>query len=475
MKESRSNMTYIRYLLVVLLLVICIFCLCACTTGGPSNNLTNPTESPTEPSEPTEPTEVTLSPSERFQYFPHCITVNLYDVENNIYTFNWNTDAEPLNAVVQMCAGNTFNESTAVNYTASVEVVEGVIVCKARIALEPGKTYAYRIYDTKAKIGSGEFTISGRNPDTDKFTFVHLSDSQIKETGYAFELHTVLSQIIGKGADPEFLLHTGDVVQYGGWENYWRNMLDLCPDYLSRVPFATIGGNHETKEHGGSLYDIYKHFDAKMPEQDISRGYYYSFDYGDVRFIMLNTNTLNANYKLCKDQYDWLVSQLESNDKKWIIVSMHHAMYAPHEWSSGNSFAYDKTKDGLWVNLRDQLNGLFVEYGVDLVLQGHTHTYSYTYPMAAGDVALKETATDDNYFVNPEGVIYSTHGPTGNQGSLETSPLEASEDLYKFTGKALRASYAEITVDGNKLTVTVKSCVNGTPKTVFTYGIIKDN
>ena len=445
------------YIFAILAVILLFGCLSGCSK--PANS--------TEPSAPTAPTEEELTPSEQIKYIPQAFTLNLYDMETNTYSFVWNVDAEPLNPVIQLCQGETFDEATAVNHPATLETLDGMVVCKVRIALEAGKPYSYRIYDTRAKMGSAPYQFTARDPQAEKFTFVHLSDSQVYDYTYqaGIPLNTVLEQLAARETPPAFLLHTGDFVHYGSVENMWRNMLNFSVDILSGIPFATVAGNHEMVGYGGGQYDVLKHFDAKMPQQDCTKGYYYSFDYGNVRFIQISTNDVTADYELSQGQYDWLVEQLETNDKKWTIVGMHHGMYSVGEWGNNKPIVHITTA------LRNQLSDLFAQYGVDLVLQGHDHTYSYTYPIAEGHTALKDAETDGDYFVNPQGVVYGMHGPAGDQAK---EPWETYEDFYKFAGRGKQCSWAEITVEEDRLTVTVKNCMGGTPETVTTYGIIKN-
>ena len=474
---TRSEEMKKSYICAILAAVLLLGCLSGCKTPAEPTDPTEPAtpSTPSEPTDPSEPEDEIMS-SERVNYIPHAFTLNLYDAATNTYSFVWNTDEVALAPVVQLCEGETFDAKTAVNYSAIQEDMVGessgevhtTHVCKVRIPLEAGKTYSYRIYDTRAKIGSTSYTFTARDPRKESFTFVHLTDSQVTDfsVNSGIPLNMILRRLEQWETPPEFLLHTGDVVQYGISEKIWRYMLETSEKQLSNMPFVTVGGNHEMVGYGGSQYDILKHFDALMPEQDTAKGYYFSFDYGDVRFIQLNTNeAFGASKKLSDAQYNWLVEQLETNDKKWTIVSMHHALYSVGSW--GNNPAEVSITKGL----RAQLSDLFAQYGVDLVLQGHDHTNSYTYPIAEGCVALKNTATEGDYFVNPDGVVYGMVGPAGNQ---EHDPWETYEDFYKFAGRGYTSSWQEVTVEEDRITVTIKCIKNGAEETVTTYGIIKN-
>ena len=106
---------------------------------------------------------------------------------------------------------------------------------------------------------------------------------------------------------------------------------------------------------------------------------------------MLNTNNLDLANKsgLESAQYNWLINELETNTSKWTIVSMHNPMYSVGKYGpnpSGN--------EAKW--LQEQLQGVFAEYRVDIVLQGHDHCVSKTYPMNAEGIPQSENYEIEN-------------------------------------------------------------------------------
>jgi 3',5'-cyclic AMP phosphodiesterase CpdA len=84
----------------------------------------------------------------------------------------------------------------------------------------------------------------------------------------------------------------------------------------------------------------------------------YWFDYQGARIISLNSN------ERIEEQVGWLKSVLsDKNRPKWTIVTFHHPIF-----SSGN----DRDNPDLRAAWRPTLE----QHGVDLVLQGHDHTYA---------------------------------------------------------------------------------------------------
>ncbi len=417
-------------------------------------------------------------------YEPVSLTVSLYDAENCVYGFTWNTAADPARSVVRICKGKTFGEytktgaraETAESYesTDSGDKKINYFVSKAEIKLEPNTEYTYTVGDEYLKTTTEATTIKTVNPAERKnWRFTHVSDSQAEgdgktgaDTGKAFK--SVLKNVVGK-ANNRFLLHTGDVVEYSKYESYWKNMLHENFAYLSKIPVMAISGNHETTYKNGA-YETYKHFDYKIPEQYTDLGFYYSFSYGGVKFIMLNTNRLYGGEKLTSDQYSWLEEELKNKTERWTIVAMHNPMYSVGKWGS------DPAKNGISRALTAQLGKLFADYKVDLVLQGHDHMVSRTHPINADGKPVaenRETVAGVEYSVNPDGVIYVMNGPAGDQKKGQSSIYSHDESLYEYAEISQESSWAEFAVSENDITVYVRYANAGAVKTTHIWGIKK--
>ena len=400
-------------------------------------------------------------------YQPTSLTIALYDPQESVYGFTFNTIKKPLNTVVQIrkvgteewiehpvssVGATTYNENdTIINY----------YISKTEVPLEKDSSYIYRVYDKEAEVGTEYATLTAKDPQTDSFTFVHVSDSQDGPTYF----NRVLSQV-SESAD--FILHTGDVVQNSKYEQEWTEMLDDNFEYLSRIPVMAISGNHETTYNTRGIAETFKHFNNCIPAQTSTNlGYFYSFIYGDVKFIMLNTNDLTGN-KLKAEQYDWLVNELETNTCKWTVVALHNPLYSAGRYGS------DSSRNEIALALQQQLRGLFAQYGVDIVLQGHDHVISKTYPIDGNGIAQSEVIENIDgvaYSIDPSGVIYLMNGPAGSQTRV---PYVTNDTRYAYAEGSQAASWAELSFEGDILTVTVKYH-DGTNENVYhTWGIKKD-
>lgn len=421
---------------------------------------------------------------EKSLYKPTNLTMSLYDAANCIYGFTWNTETEPARPVLNIkekssgeekCVRASFDVADSYTIKSGIETAIKYYSCKVEVVLKPDTDYIYSVGDNYMESFTELAEIKSVNPsERNSWKFVHVSDSQAEGnksngglgTGVAFS--NVLKSVT---ADPsvKFMVHTGDVVEYSRYQNYWNNMLDANIKYLSKIPVMAISGNHETTYKNGSN-ETYNRFNYKIPIQKNTKlGFYYSFSYGNVKFIMLNTNELNGS-RLTNAQYSWLENELQNKTEKWTVVSMHNPMYSVGKWGS------DNTKNGIALALAHQLKGLFAEYGVDIVLQGHDHMVSRTYPLNGNGEAMEEKTEEIDgieYIKDPSGVIYVMNGPAGDQAKGESSIYAHDESLYAYALPSKVSSWAEFGVSGDVITVTVKTAQSGTAANIISWGIKK--
>lgn len=265
-----------------------------------------------------------------------------------------------------------------------------------------------------------------------------------------------------KVGNAAFVISMGDNVDNGKSIYQYEWMLEGQKEFWSSMPFVGVPGNHEDGENELSTH-------VKLPNEETGKEYY-SFVYVNTYFIMLDTNDLNANGTLSTAQYAWLESTLQkakNNDKiKWIIVGMHKGPF------TAGSHAYDSDV----IAMRAQLNPLFVQYGVDLVLQGHDHTYTVTNPVGADGKAVATTRDSRNALVNSDGVIYMNLGTMGDKfyDYLYTDAIDESVFMKRDSVDARLAKYqtAEKNLELTETPVFISLTINNEDLTVKTYAIV---
>ena len=178
---------------------------------------------------------------------------------------------------------------------------------------------------------------------------------------------------------PNFTIIPGDLVDDGLKKNQWvQEFFASMNPLFSRVPFYPVLGNHERNaDH------YYRYMELPPPE------YYYSFEYGNAKFFMIDSN---KKVDPASEQYQWLEKELIELDRKrqsgeskilWTFVSYHHPSYSSDEDDYGNLWKGKST----WGDLRIRpLCELFDRYGIDIVWNGHIHSYERTWPVRGGKV-----------------------------------------------------------------------------------------
>jgi len=216
-----------------------------------------------------------------------------------------------------------------------------------------------------------------------------------------------------KDSHPDLVLTTGDNVYYSGTarevrQNYFVPMASL----IDHVPVYPTLGNHDVMTGNGSpfLDSLY----LPVNDSDGSERFY-SFDRGNCHFISLEVTDRAEDLSPGSRQYQWLVRDLQRTAATWVICYFHHPLYSDSSHGDG-------------ALLQTRLGPLFDEYGVDVVLAGHDHTYQRTYPMRAG--AVLEAQMEPNY-TDPQGTIYIVTGGGGATlyGLWRSQRLAAGESI----------------------------------------------
>jgi 3',5'-cyclic AMP phosphodiesterase CpdA len=171
---------------------------------------------------------------------------------------------------------------------------------------------------------------------------------------------------------PRLVLHTGDVAYpTGQLESYEKNYLDFYHAIMRSVPFYPCPGNHDYYETGAQPYrDLHAFPASGVPEAD--RGRYYSFDWGDIHFVSLDTNeALTDAVERGGAMLRWLDADLEQSRKFWRVVYFHHPPFAEGP-NSG---------DPLSLMARRHIVPILARHAVPVVFSGHEHSYQRTHPI----------------------------------------------------------------------------------------------
>lgn len=238
--------------------------------------------------------------------------------------------------------------------------------------LEPGKLYAYRAGDGKNWSEWHQFrpAKTGSRP----FRFVYFGDAQN-------DVLDLWSRVIRQADrfNPDFMLHAGDLINRGENDKEWGEWHAAGGWIHASVPCLPTPGNHEysgaiSLPGIGRKLRLTPHWNAQfnLPANGVPglEGTCYYIDYQNTRFVSLNTNEKDR----FEEQAAWLDSVLSANHCRWTIVTFHHPVYSSA-----------KKRDN--AEVRSFFRPIIEKYKVDLVLQGHDHSYGRSGLMAGAEAA----------------------------------------------------------------------------------------
>lgn len=319
-----------------------------------------------------------------------------------------------------------------------------------------------------------------------------------------------LAHSAGKSTDMWLML--GDIVYDDGTDlEYQTKCFEIYPNEMKYMPIWPTPGNHDynsvcaipcnqdPQQHSGPYYDIFT-----LPKEGEAGGVpsgtelYYSFDYGNIRFINLNSElgsaTASFNYigagtnntVTTLPMYQWFVQDLQDAlDKKrdWIIVYWHQPPYSKGSHNSDDFITI------FMKAMRENFVPVLENAGVDLMMGGHSHVYERSYMIKGhyGNSSSFNAATMmvDNSSGNfntgepymksrqdgfgGEGTVYTV---LGNSGSKTTSPSLNHPVHYAKHGCDNCYGSFLLEIDGNRLDGTYIAS-DGTVRDQFT--ILKEN
>ena len=286
--------------------------------------------------------------------------------------------------------------------------------------LTPDTQYFYRVTidgtDVLAAVG-GIAEWQFRTAAHDPFTFLAFGDSG--DGGAAQrELNGVMNI-----ETASLILHVGDLAYYEGtFKQFEEFYFGVYWQLMRHVPVFPAPGNHDYEFANGRAY-LGAHSVPTTNVPASGRGRYYSFDWGNVHFVSLDSNP-DSNGAIAQEMVAWLQQDLTRTARWFRVVYFHHtpfptAVYAGDAWCD---------------EVRRTLTPIIEQQGVHLVLSGHEHVYQRSKPRA-------------NYFLDrPPGTVYVT---TGGAGSNVYPP-----GRFDFVAAGAGSShYLRATVSGNAMRV----------------------
>ena len=351
----------------------------------------------------------------------------------------WNTN-KAKKSYVKYGKTKDLNLTTIGEVKIDSAIVRSTVTLKG---LERGVKYYYAIYSDDKLLASGDdyFFRTESLDKNSRFTFYAMGDigEPVKTGGFP---QVTSYQINNLKEKPNFGIGLGDIIYPDGKSSFADEYLfKPMEPILKNIPFYPALGNHDW--HVNPDYNFIKEW--KLPNNE----HYYSFDYENSHFIALDTRNGGALFD-AENQIKWFEKDLKNSQGKydWIFVYFHH---------NGITCTY-KTDNTSVMGLYP----LFSKYNVDLVLNGHAHTYERLHPLNNKGKVIEKFRTNKNSY--PEisnGFIQIT---TGAGGKLKkdwkpANPGNCSKDIVAAVGHT--GHFSLISIEGKKLKLKAISSIGG--------------
>ncbi len=293
--------------------------------------------------------------------------------------------------------------------------------------LKPATVYAYRIGEEGGDKTDWCYLAT---EDGDAFKALLFPDSQCAH-GYQTWRKTV-ETAWENHRDAQFFINMGDLVDNGQQYSQWASWMDGAAGMLERIPLAPVCGNHEDYSLDWRMVEPETYRRLFHLPQNGSEEYqdlFYSFDYGDVHFAVLDSqkDELRAfKPALFTDEYRWLEADLAACTKKWKVVLLHKHLF-------------DYMHQTGITELGKFFMPLFDRYQVDLVFFAHVHTYHRSRVLYAGEPAER-------------GTVYISTGRSGDMGWPGYFPKQDGVDVEEC-GELDVPNYLTFTAEKDRLLV----------------------
>lgn len=365
--------------------------------------------------------------------------------------FSWYSSSEGENSVI--ISNNEDLSSPEVFKGTQFDSVEGSVVNKVTVTgLKENTTYYYKCVSPNFESKVYSFKTDGGAEFSAMYvTDVHITaiddanENSLSDTSYRF--HETVKDALKNNKNISLLLSAGDQATEG-LESEYRAF--TASDEMKSLSIATAMGNHDRK---GAAYKDFKNVPNEDTEASIRsyNGTDYWFVKGDALFLVMDSNSGNA-----MAHADFVKRAVEANpDVKWKIMMFHHDLYSgriEHRESE------NKLLRTIWGPIAD-------EFGIDLVLLGHSHYYTIT------DVLYKNVRVEklQSEMVDPKGTIYAVSCSLGRP--RDDDDMGLNEEWIGEEYLTDTATYFILDFDDDS--ITVNSYELGENEPINTFKIIK--
>jgi acid phosphatase type 7 len=317
----------------------------------------------------------------------------LQQITTNGGKIGWVTSATDEHVSISNPKGNVLADMPGVFESTALRTAGEKQIWSSVGELEPNTIYCYQLNSATGALNSRTGFKTAPSAEGDApVRFLAFGDSGgggSDQYALADQMNTVAYDLI---------VHTGDIAYDDGTiDQYEDNVFGVYGDLFRNIPFFPSAGNHDYHTLQGAPFREVFNLPGDSGEK------WYSYDYGRVHFVALDTE---SDYTT---QMEWLDKDLAATTLPWKVIYMHRPPYSSGEHGSDTT-------------LRNKLAPIAQRHGVQLVLSGHDHNYERMVPQ--------------------NGVAYVVTGG----GGIGTRPVGRSS-FTAFSEDVIHFVYVEVFVD----------------------------
>jgi hypothetical protein len=179
----------------------------------------------------------------------------------------------------------------------------------------------------------------------------------------------------GTRATDAWLMLGDNAYSNGTDAEYQAAVFNMYPGILKQAFLWPTLGNHDTAGSTNPPTSLPYYQMFTLPTNGEAGGIasgtedYYSFDRGNIHFVCLDSMTSDRSPTAA--MATWLRNDLAATAQTWLIAFWHHPPY-----SKGS---HDSDTESELVQMRQNILPILEDYGVDLVLTGHSHSYERSF------------------------------------------------------------------------------------------------
>ncbi|HZI64997.1 MAG TPA: metallophosphoesterase family protein, partial [Thermoanaerobaculia bacterium] len=244
--------------------------------------------------------------------------------------------------------------------------------------LSPDTLYYYSVGTSTETLAGGDATFFFRTHPlvgTSVPTRVWVLGDSGTANASAQAVRNAYASFTGTRETDVWLMLGDNAYETGTDAEYQAAVFNMYPTFLKQAFLWPTLGNHDTAGSSNPPASLPYYQIFNLPANGASGGTpsgtedYYSFDRGNIHFVCLDSMT--SSRSSTGPMATWLANDLAATTQDWLIAYWHHPPY-----SKGSHNSDTETQ---LVEMRANILPILEDYGVDLVLTGHSHSYERSF------------------------------------------------------------------------------------------------